>query len=138
MKHIAILLLLATSVAHAETAITVSGFSYHGARDRYTFNEFNPGIGVEHDGYVAGYYKNSWSKPTVYAGYTYRPVELANGHIKAGVTAVAMTGYRYPVGVLPVVEIGSGRVSVETVYKPRMGAGTTWFVATQLRIRLGD
>ena len=35
------------------------------------YNEVNPGIGLEHDKYIAGIYKNSFSKPSVYAGRTF-------------------------------------------------------------------
>lgn len=50
-------------------------------------NNFNPGVYVECDGWVAGAYRNTLSRPTVYAGHTWR-------YGLAGVTLGVATGYK--------------------------------------------
>ena len=61
--------------------------SYHHDQRSFT-NNTNPGVYVECDGWTAGVYKNTLSRPTVYGGYTWRSgpfaltVGLASGYQK--------------------------------------------------------
>lgn len=87
--------------------------TYHLNRDR-AYNEFNPGIYAMCDGWTAGYYRNSFSRNTVYAGHTWErgPFSL---------TAAAATGYRRGIKVggeyvsamvVPGFKVGAVRIGV--------------------------
>lgn len=133
MKHLLILAaLLASLSAQAETTLTVATVSYHGDRSG-DWNEKNPGLGVEHNDWLAGYYRNSYDKDTFYAGYAWRPLQV--GYVKAGVIVAAATGYPSPVVALPSVVIEGPKGGVEIIGAPAVGKGTTWFVGLNLRFK---
>src|ERR1043165_3937878 len=106
--------------------------SWH-AKDGY--NNFNPGVYVEHNGWTAGTYYNSERKQTFYAGYTFRgaiagdfgyglSVGVATGYKRAPVVPMVVPSVSYSVtpswgvrlsGVPPIGTIpGVLHLSVET------------------------
>jgi hypothetical protein len=66
--------------------------TYHFER-QYNFNEFNPGVYVEHNKIVTGAYLNSLQKVSIYSGYK---LEIS----KIDVILGAVTGYG---GIKPMV-----------------------------------
>lgn len=71
--------------------------SLHFGYDR-SYNQFNPGVGVSYRwndnvSFVAGFYKNSYSKLTVYAGAAWLPWEAFDQRLKMGMLAMLATGY---------------------------------------------
>ena len=80
MKYLPLFLLLTACQAQAETYLTTTIASYHSDRET-EYNEFNPGLGVRHNNWIAGCYENSHSNPSCYAGHEFRKpwrdVELA-------------------------------------------------------------
>lgn len=135
MKPFALALLLLCSVqaASAQTYLTVPGISYHG--DRSTrWNEVNPGLGIEHDDIVAGYYRNSFDKDTVYVGYVWRPIKTR--YLRAGLFSAFATGYPVPVLIAPTINVGTDAVSIDIIGAPSVGKGTTHFIGAQLRLRI--
>ena len=69
-------------------------------------NQSNPGIGVEANGYIAGIYRNSDYRNSVYVGRDWLPI--VDGHLHAGLAYGAITGYR--MAVAPLV---AGRITYE-------------------------
>lgn len=131
---LAVAALYATKPHAADLFVTLPGASYHADRSQH-WNEFNPGIGVERDGWVSGYYRNSYHRNTWYVGHVWRPLELGN-YVRAGVIVSAATGYRWPVVAMPTVNVGTRDVSVDIVAAPAAGKTTSGFVAAQLRVRV--
>ncbi len=83
-------------------ALDISTTSYHTrqwARD--SLNQDNPGLGIEYhctqsSGFAAGFYKNSYSRTSVYALATYTPLHIAlpaGFSMAAGGLAGAISGY---------------------------------------------
>lgn len=125
--------ILMTDLSQAQDLyVSVPLTSYHADRDA-GYNENNLGIGIEYDGFVAGYYKNSIHKDTFYAGYVYRPIEYK--YFKAGVLVGAMTGYAIPVMAVPTVNIGTDDISVDFIFAPAF-KDTSAFVGASLRFRI--
>lgn len=62
--------------------------SYHTFKNS-DYNNFNPGVYVAYNGYVAGTYKNSLDKQTVYAGKVFDITENCRYDVMVG----AATGY---------------------------------------------
>ena len=82
-----------------------------------SMNGENPGLYIDIDGYTAGLYRNSYSKPSAYAGYT---VRWANGMLS--LTAGAVTGYpRAAISPLlvPSVRVGFSGVFARLSYLPK-------------------
>lgn len=77
--------MICTSLA----AIGLSIFSVHLNKDpTKEYNEINPGIHIECDsGTVAGFYRNTFSKPSLYLGYHYSWSKYL------GIQAQVTTGY---------------------------------------------
>ena len=101
--RILILLALLASHAHADTYLTLGGWSAH-IKDNYIdcplwektelcykykkkYNSNHNAFIIDHNGFTVGTYLNSYSKQTYLAGYTYR---LNNFSISAAYA----TGYR--------------------------------------------
>jgi len=86
----------ASSVAHADTWVSLGGVSHHFERST-PHNEENYGIGLEQDTSVAhlrlivGEYKNSFWRESFYAGFSYTPLSL--GPVRFGLMGAALTGY---------------------------------------------
>jgi hypothetical protein len=110
--------------------------SYHFDRSK-DFNEINPGIGyMTKDGWGGGVYKNSYNRPSFYAGKEMRyPV---NGLLDAALTLGAVTGYPAK-DVLPMVLpslIGKlGQHEMALMLQPPMGP-TKGALGLQYRYRL--
>lgn len=69
-------------------SVDINLTSLHFGYDR-SYNQFNPGIGVsyrwsENLSLVAGFYKNSYSKPTVYVGGAWLPWAAFDKRLKMG------------------------------------------------------
>lgn len=82
-----------------------------------TMSSENPGIYIEDGGYTAGIYRNSYSKPSTYAGYTGR---WASGMLS--LTAGVVTGYPRAVIsplLVPSIRIGVGGMFARLAYLPK-------------------
>lgn len=95
----------------AITAIGISLASHHLMATK-DYNEVNPGVFVESSEWVAGVYKNSFSKTTVLVARRF-PL---NEHF--GVTAGVCTGYRVPVCAAAYARMGP----VELMIAPPSGS----------------
>jgi len=66
MKHLLLILSLITTQVNADTFATITLASKHlNSTDR---NEKNLGLGINHNGYLLGFYKNSFKNNTTYIG----------------------------------------------------------------------
>lgn len=110
---IALALSAAAFAAHADTRVGLHIGTVHSERG---FNDVNPGVYVEHNGYTAGVLKNSESRTSVYAGYTWHYGNL-------GLTAGAITGYRraqvMPL-VTPSIRFNVGPGAIRLAYLPKV------------------
>lgn len=84
----------------------MSGFlSKHINPDRQ-YNEQNHGIGYKtHDGYLAGLYRNSLNKNSVYAGKEFQSDPILNDKLKLALVLGLVTGYNKPVQPLALPEV---------------------------------
>lgn len=93
-RYLAALLLLVASSANAEWYGVLNLASAHAVAKK-PMNERNPGLGVEYaDGdvtYMAGVYRNSHSRTSVYGLVSYKPVSI--GNFRIGAAAGAASGY---------------------------------------------
>lgn len=135
MKTVIAALCLLCSMAHAETYITIPTISQH-SNDAADYNESHLGIGIQHDWMVAGYYRNSFDRDTCYAGGVWRPVNV--GGFTAGVAGVVLSGYKWPVAIIPTAGYCYRAVCLDVLGGPLMDEHDTWFVAAQLRIKVGS
>lgn len=145
MKTIIALAVLAfATAAHADTFLTVSDYSYHLNRERAEkkdLNERNLGVGIEQTvsetvSAVGGYYKNSFYRPSFYAGAQWLPLSL--GPVRIGAQGGAVTGYSNSaarpyaaavaevmigkfganfIAIPPAAKVGSGVLTVQLKYK---------------------
>jgi hypothetical protein len=104
MKYI-LLLLLSFSV-NAEVLVNVGAKHFKESISTEEFNEFNPGIGFEHQidesfYYTGGVFKNSFNETTYYAGGGYR-VNL--GKFSLGIESGYVNGYKKEPGACCLVE----------------------------------
>lgn len=136
MKTLTLLCVLASTISVANAAdfeLTASLGSYH-TNQAADYNQFNPGVGLAYKGWEGGYYHNSFSKPTFYAGYHYESEWARVGRWQASVMAVAVTGYRKPVGVLPTLTYDAGPVKLDTVLIPHVAGQRSAVVAWRVRV----
>ncbi len=132
-------LILTPGLSAASDWVTLSGLSYHFQQDREDWRQFNPGLGWERDAghhdlvWSAGYYQNSYDKPTVYGGARWMPLET--GPIKWGLYGLLATGYPSPVLVSPVISTEWGPVGLNVVLVPNL-PGYSGFIGGQLRFKL--
>lgn len=82
--------------AHAETSVGVHLGSVH---SQGHYNNVNPGVYVNHNGWTAGTYYNSERKQSVYGGYTFDK-EIMGG-VRSSATVGLITGYGH--GAMPMV-----------------------------------
>lgn len=96
---------------HADTiglhTVSIHGKSqYDMTKDRGTaretkryvdYNNVNPGLYYVHNGWTAGFYRNSYDRNTVYAGYTFESDEYLR--VRAVATVALATGYAVIRGV---------------------------------------
>ena len=96
--RILILLALLASQAHADTYLTLGGWSVHTSkqythhfspteREKRDYNSSHNAVILEHNGYSAGYMRNSFDKDTFLAGYNYRYGDFS-------LTTAVATGYQ--------------------------------------------
>ena len=82
-------LMAAAAPAAAETAVYLGAWSTHlGLEGDY--NETHNLVAVDVSGVMAGYFKNSYGRDTVFVGYK---VSQAFGDFEAGIMVGAMRGY---------------------------------------------
>lgn len=109
--------------------------SYHFDRSK-DFNEQNPGLGyMSEGGLLGGMYRNSYSKPSVYAGKQFStPI---NGLLSAGLTVGGVTGYpAAPVLPMVVPELSANlgdSTKVALMLEPPVGNKTKGALALQIR-----
>lgn len=127
---------------HAEDYLSLGGISYHFDRHEER-NEFNYGLGYEHDfsdrlALLGGVYKNSFSRASFYvlADYAiWKPTE----NLRIGILGGAATGYRraavIPV-LFPAVEWRIAPVSVKLFVVPPLKPQIDGAVALQLSVLL--
>lgn len=127
---------------HAEDYLSLGGISYHFDRheDR---NEFNYGLGYEHDltdrwALLGGVYKNSFNRASFYALADYalwKPTE----RLRVSVLAGAATGYRrapvIPV-LFPAIEWRADPISLKLFVVPPIKPHIDGAMALQLSILL--
>ncbi|MHB1692068.1 MAG: hypothetical protein ACYCSR_15770 [Thiomonas sp.] len=132
-------------------ALDISTTSYHTrqwARD--SLNQDNPGLGVEYQctpnsGFAAGFYKNSYSRTSVYALATYTPLHVAlpaGFSVAAGGAFGAISGYTSaeapdrPLMAAALVEVRSSQgYGINLVAVPNAGQ-SAGFIGLQLVIPL--
>lgn len=121
------------------TDLVVSGFSHHLSAGE--FDEFNPGLGVYHEltentALVGGTYHNSYGRQTVYGGAS---VHIAGRKaLQLRLDVVAATGYQYDIipGVVPTVELHTGRLVTRALLIPRVSEDTATAVGIQFRVKM--
>lgn len=111
--------------------------SYHFDKSK-DFNEANPGIGYRSEnGLLGGVYRNSYNKPSVYAGKQYET--SIGGPFNAGITMGGVTGYP-AASVLPMIvpEISAdmGDSQFALMLQPPVGNKTKGALALQYRKRI--
>lgn len=84
----------------------MSGFLSKHINPDKQYNEQNHGIGYKnHDGYLAGLYKNSLNKNSVYAGKEFQSDPILNDKLKLAIVLGLVSGYQKPVQPLALPEI---------------------------------
>ena len=110
-----------------------------------SFNESNPGIGVEvqwqpRHGLAAGYYRNSVDEDSLYALYQYTPLALGR-YVRVGAMVGVVTGYPgYNDGGLApgaglVAKIEGARFGANLVFLPEVSDITPNTLGLQLKYR---
>lgn len=152
---------IGSNAAHAgELSLLVNGTALHiNVPAGKQFNERNWGAGIQYDFDPIGKNKNwiplvtaagfqdSYKNPSYYAGgglvRRYAPfTSLDKFHVDAGVVAFLMTREDYKdnepfFGMLPVLSIGTQRVSLNLTYVPKVHPKMVELVFIQLKIGLG-
>lgn len=145
MRAVLLAMLLLAGAAHAggwtdNTWVVATVRSYHSERDGY--NERNYGLGIEHEltertRFVAGQYRNSLFRNSIYSGLTYCAVPFAYGC--AAVMTGFVSGYSkdervfYP-AVLPILAIERGGYGGNLMVLKTHDAG--WVLGLQLKAKL--
>lgn len=137
MKKLLLILVLAFQAAGANALdLTIPLGSYHFDRSK-NWQEKNWGLGVNYRNYVAGYYKNSYNRDSLYIGYHWKPDVLEfNRYLKAGLTMIAVSGYRSsPVLMVPTISVETGDLAADFLIAPTLGK-PVGFVGMQLRFKI--
>lgn len=145
MKKLVVAAIIATCCGSLQASdyVSIGGFSYHSERHRSNgqdWNEFNPGLGFEHEvpepwTLAAGVYRNSFARTTVFAGIRWEPIRL--GLAKFGIMAAAATGYASPViGAVTADFKLSNRIDLTLLGGPAPDHGAA--LGIYARIRLGE
>lgn len=123
----------------ADTWISATVASYHFDRT-VDHNEHNWGLGFEHGlsgnwRVVGGYYRNSYAKRTVYAGFLWLP--LHDGNLHAGLTLAGATGYTNPVDpiVLPTIAWEGKTLGANLGVMPALNKKIVNVIGLQLKVR---
>ena len=137
--------------ASSRWGFDISTTSYHTrqwARD--SLNQDNPGLGIEYhctqsSGFAAGFYKNSYSRTSVYALATYTPLHIAlpeGFSVAAGGLAGVISGYTRteapgrPLMAAALVEIRNARgYGINLIGVPNSGQ-SAGFIGLQLVVPL--
>lgn len=134
------LALASSSTLAADAWVSATTVSYHLDREQ-RFNERNPGLGIEYGltenvRAVAGFYKNSISKESVYAGVAWTPLKVEA--VSVGLVAGAITGYRIspaPMAV-PVLMVEGKRFGANVLFVPPVMKDIPATFALQVKIKL--
>lgn len=127
------------------------GSRHFGSEDEFlgpgeSFNEFNPGIGVEvqwqpRHALTAGYFRNSVDENSLYALYHYTPLQLGR-YLRVGGLVGAVTGYPgyngggiAPAGGL-VAKIEGKRIGVNLIFLPEINDVTPNTLGLQFKWRI--
>ncbi len=131
--------------------LDISTTSYHTrqwARD--SLNQDNPGLGIEYQctrssGFAAGFYKNSYSRTSLYALATYTPLHIAlpaGFSVAAGGLAGVISGYTSaeapsrPLMVAALLEVrNEGGYGINLIGVPNMGQ-SAGFIGLQFVVPL--
>lgn len=126
--------------ARADTWISATTVSYHLDRSQH-FNETNPGLGIEHGitentAVVAGFYRNSISRESVYAGAAWTP--LRAGYLRAGFVAGGITGYKIsPAPMLvPAAMLEGKRFGANLLFVPHVMKDVPATFALQIKVKV--
>lgn len=136
--------LLFTAPANAETYLNLNTVAYHYDRSAVAqqhFNETTPGIGIEHERgdyrLMAGIYRNSIRRESVYALVGYMPVR--HSALSIGVAGGMATGYLPTIvpAIGLVATLQFNRVGINLFAVPNMlSRGSYGFAGLQLRCKL--
>nr|MDQ3057822.1 hypothetical protein [Pseudomonadota bacterium] len=126
--------------------------THYGGEDEFlaageSFNEFNPGIGVElqwqpHHAIAAGYFLNSVDEDSLYALYHYTPLQLGR-FVRVGGMIGVVTGYPgyNDGGIAPgggfIAKIEGERVGVNLIFLPEITDVTPNTLGLQFKLRFG-
>lgn len=149
MRWIALLLLLFSHAALADTYLNIYGVSYHNDRT-FGWNERNTGVGLRHDLNESffldgGFYKDSLNANTFYMAVA---TKASFGPAAMGVSMLAMhqedayyAGHyrqaRMIGGVLPFMSLETGRLITNLGYIPRVDSlrlKSAWFMYWSVRL----
>jgi len=127
-------------------SIIIHGASKHFGYDKagtLPFNEANYGLGFEAERnnvvFRAGTYKDSYYKQAKYATIGYRNTFIGSKegfHVGASVNAGWLdgSGFKNDMAVVPQLEIGYKKVTLETIYVPKFTKEQAQAVAVSLKI----
>lgn len=112
-----------------------------------SFNEFNPGIGVEvqwqpRHAIAAGYFLNSVDENSLYALYHYTPLQLGR-FVRVGGMLGVVTGYPgyNDGGIAPgggfIAKIEGRRVGANLIFLPEISGVTPNTLGLQFKLRFG-
>ena len=139
-RGVAATLVAVAGVASANDWLVLSGYSHH-FKHREDFRAANPGLGWERPAdpatvagtWMAGYYRNSYDRDTVYAGLRWELLRF--GPARLGVFAGLASGYWTPVVALPMLSLEAGRVGLNLVAAPTVGE-YVGYVGAQVKLRI--
>lgn len=127
--------------AHLVSRHAEDTYKYHwsdGTTTQEPYNNTNPGLYVIHDGWIAGFYKNSYFKTTVYAGYQLDGPRF--GPLRTAVVGALATGYEEIFGVgklrpmiLPSLILETPVVDIRYTAGPHKGGGLFQHVSIERR-----
>ena len=139
--------MLMTLPAMAETSLTTGFKTYH-FHNNSTLNDNNYGLGLEHNGWIAGYYDNSYRKNSFYVGHEWK---TNNPHWNLGLEVAAVSGYdnktfskleggtSHPicVSIAPEIMFTEGRFTLAAVVAPPISGETNGMLSFQARWKVG-
>lgn len=116
----------------------MSGFLSKHINPSQEYNEQNHGIGYKtHDGYLAGVYRNSLDKNSVYAGKEFQSDPILDEKLRLAIVLGLVSGYNKPVTplALPEVLYGNKEHEVALGFVPPIKKVTPGTLALQYRKR---
>lgn len=148
-KMIAAMVLVALGMgsAHAADLAIVSGFETYHFHNNAKLNDNNYGLGLVYDGWVAGYYYNSYRQNSFYAGHEW--FYHVNSHLALGCEAALITGYdnhtlskwegtNHPISptFAPEIALTQGKFTAVIVVAPPISGETNGNVSVQFRYKV--